>query len=173
MPLTQPDKGGNRAVLTPGAVKHAPPSKRALMVHWAQWGVIHQDVFSYTMEHPQRSEMFHLRPGELPTGGRKIHADCSQFYASIGKWVGLKVFTDTDYTGTLLQKGRLVTKPRAGDCVIFGGGTGEHAAMVTFNGYCIGFGHSPGAPNRVKLTDMIAWFAAHGFPGVRYLAFLP
>lgn len=145
------------------------PSKRALMVHWAQWGVVHQGIFRYT-QGPARSEMFHRKPGDIQG---IVQADCSQFYAAIGHWVGLKVFTDTDYTGTLLEKGRLVATPKAGDCVIFGGGTGEHAAMVTFNGYTIGFGHSPGAPDRVKLTDMIAWFRQHGYPGVRYLAFLP
>ena len=166
--VPQPGTGGNPAVLTPGSVKHVPQSKRALMVHWAQAAVIHQAAFSYTQD-PRRSEMFHRTPGDFrPT----IHADCSQFYASICHWVGIPGLDDRDYTGTLLQKGRLVTKPKAGDCVIFGGGTGEHAAMVTFNGYTIGFGHSPGAPNRVKLTDMIAWFQAHNHPGVRYLSFV-
>jgi hypothetical protein len=149
---------------------HVPPSKRALMVHWAQWAVTQQRIFSYTQDH-RRSEMFHRTPGD--TSGGLIHADCSQFYAAIGHWVGITSLTDQDYTGTLLEKGTPVAKPRPADCVVFGGGTGEHAAMITYAGYTIGFGHSPGAPNRVKLATMVEWFADHGHPGVRYLSFLP
>lgn len=164
---------GNPSAFATGGPKPAPPSPRARMVYWAQWGVLHQQLFEYHESAPQRSEMFHLALGQVGAGG-KIRADCSQWYSAIAaKAGGVQGLTDQDYTGTLLQKGRLVQKPKPGDCAIFGGGTGRHAAMVTYNGYTIGFGHSPGAPDRVKLSDMIAWFAQHGYPGVRYLAFLP
>jgi hypothetical protein len=139
------------------------------VVHYAQVAVLHQAAFSYT-QGPQRSELFHRHPGDFrPT----VHSDCSQFVSALYHWVGVAGLTDTDYTGTLLEKGKPVVKPKAADTVIFGGGTGEHAALVTWNGFTIGFGHSPGAPNRVKLADMVAWFQAHGHPGVRFLAFLP
>lgn len=160
---------GNPSAFTAGHPPHVPPSKRAAMIHWAQWGVLNNAKFEYTQSHPQRSEMFHREPGDLKG---IITADCSQFYAAIAHWCGVPGMTDTDYTGTLLEKGKIVRTPTPGDGILFGGGTGEHIAMVTYNGYCIGFGHSPGAPNRVKRFDMIAWFKDHGHPGVRYLSFV-
>jgi hypothetical protein len=155
------------AGFTPPA--HVPASKRFLLVHTAQWCVLNTNRFVYT-EGPQRSQMFHIPLDKLDLAP-VIHGDCSQWYASLAHGCGAKGLTDTDYTGTLLEKGKPVARPRAGDCVIFGPGTGTHAAAVTFNGYTIGFGHQ-GGPNRVKLTDMVAWFAAHGHPGVRFLSFL-
>jgi hypothetical protein len=152
---------------------HTDPPVRTQMVGWAHWGLAHQKIFSYT-ETAARSQMFHRKPGS--TRGT-IYADCSQFYASVGHWCGLKQFTDTDYTGTLLQKGTVVGVPKPGDCVIFGPGTGTHAAMITEHAgndwWTVGFGHSPGAPDRVLLSSMEAYFRKAGHPGVRFLSFTP
>lgn len=155
--------------------KHTPApvhSRRFLMVGWAHWGIENRSKFVYD-EGPGRSMMFHRKPGDAST---PIHADCSQFYASICHWVGVPVVTDTDYTGTLLQKGKLVSLVNAlpGDCVIWGGGTGEHAAMLSeragHDWWTIGFGHQ-GAPDRVLLSAMDAYFIQAGHPGVRFLDF--
>jgi hypothetical protein len=146
------------------------------MLSWAAWGIENQANFVYT-ETAERSQMFNLTPGEIPPGG--IHADCSQFYSSVERWAGGTICNDTDYTGTLLEKGQLVdpTNVRSADCVIWGPGTGEHAAMLTDHDeggwWTVGFGHSPGAPDRVRLPDMTAWMVAHGHPGVRFLSFAP
>lgn len=142
------------------------------VVTWAHWGVLHRASFVYT-ESAQRSEMFHRTPGAL-TG--RIYADCSQFVASILHWVGVKTVTDTDFTGTLLQKGKPLGAPRAGCVVIWGPGTGTHAAFITEkNGtndwWTIGFGHQ-GAPDRVALSAMNTYFAKAGHPGTRFLDFL-
>ena len=152
------------------APPHVPPSKRARMVAWAHWGVEQRAHFVYA-EDTTRSEMFNRKPGDVST---PIHADCSQFYASICHWVGIPGLTDTDYTGTLLKKGKPVALPAPGDCVIFGPGTGDHAAMITEKAgddwWTIGFGHQ-GAPDRVLLSGLGQWFHQHGMPGVRFLAF--
>jgi len=152
--------------------KHVKPSKRAAMVRSAQICCDHrQSLFSYVNSDSRRSEFFHEVKAVLD-GTARTHADCSQFYAAIANYHGVRGLTDDDYTGSLLQKGKLVYHPTPGDCVIFGGGTGEHAAMITYNGFTIGFGHSPGAPNRVKLHDMATYFSQHGHPGVRFLSFV-
>lgn len=170
---------GNPSAFGKVKPKHVKPSPRAAMVSAAATCADHlQASFRYTQDDPERRELFDLgRTGilKLLAGQHAGHvnADCSQFYAALATHVGgVKGLSHFDYTGTLLAKGKHVPTPEPADCVIFGGGTGEHAAMVTFNGYCIGFGHWPGAPNRVKLADMIAYFQ-HTHPGVRYLSFLP
>ena len=147
---------------------HVPPGVRDLLVHWATWGLMNQQHFSYTLG-PKRNEMFNRAPGDVSA---PIHADCSQFYAACCKWAGVPGTSDSDFTGTLLDKGKLVPQPQPGDCVVWGPGTGEHAAMYVGDGWTIGFGHSPGAPNRVREADMTSWMNQHGFPGVRYLSFV-
>src|SRR5438105_14217683 len=77
------------------------------IVAWAHWGVANRGHFRYTMT-SLRSRMFHRRPGD--TSGT-IYADCSQFVASILHWIGIKVVTDTDATGSLLQKGKPLGGP--------------------------------------------------------------
>lgn len=119
-----------------------------------------------------RSQLFHRAPGDF----KGAHADCSQFCASILHWVGCKKVNDTDYTGTLLDKGTSLKNPQVGCVVIFGPGTGTHAAFISDRDsrgvwYCTGFGHQ-GAPDRVSLTAMKAYFQKEGRPGVRYLGFV-
>jgi hypothetical protein len=146
------------------------------MVHWANWGVVHAAHFVYD-EGKQRSMMFGLHPGDL---SKPIHADCSQFYASCAHWAGVSGLADTDYTGTLLEKGHLHadrTSWKPGDCVIFGGGTGDHAAMLTerdgtTDWWIVEFGVQ-GAPDRGTLSGTSEWFEQHGKPGVRVLSFAP
>lgn len=151
---------------------HVPAPTRTRMVAWAHWSVEHASSFVYT-EAAARSEMFHRTPGDL---SGKIRADCSQWYVAVGHWCGVAALTDTDYTGTLLQKGTLVRVPKPGDVAVFGPGTGTHAAMVTerqgSDWWTIGFGHQ-GGPDRVLLTHMKAYFDQAGKPGVRFLAFTP
>jgi len=153
---------------------HVPATIRTRMVAWAHWGVEQRAHFIYD-ELAGRPIMFNRKPGDL---SRPIHADCSQFYAAICHWVGLLGLTDTDYTGTLLQKGQLVplVGARPGDAVIFGPGTGTHAAMLTERDgkdwWIIGFGHQ-GAPDRGLLSGTEQWFVQHGHPGVRFLSFTP
>lgn len=154
---------------------HVPASPRAEVVYWCQWSVLHQNRFRYTMG-PERTEMFdHFDRLIADTDtDHKTHADCSQFGSALLHHVGNRLVTHTDWTGTLLEKGELVrpSHARPADIIIFGGGEGEHAAVKTYNGYCIGFGHWPGSPNRVGILELSDWFRQHGHPGVRYLSFL-
>lgn len=173
-PHTNQGDGNNLAATKPG--KHVPPPAatvhRVALVHWAHWGVSNAAHFVYD-ESSRRSEMFHRKPGDVTT---PIHADCSQFYASLCHWVGIGKTNDRDYTGTLLEKGEPVDLAHAqpGDCVIWGPGTGTHAAMLTEKSgsdwWTIGFGHQ-GAPDRVLLSALNAYFAQTGHPGVRILDF--
>jgi cell wall-associated NlpC family hydrolase len=160
-----------------GAPKHVPhpdptAARRLHMVGWAHWGINNRGRFVYD-EGSGRADMFNSKPGDL---SRPVHADCSQFYAAICHWVGIPKVTDTDYTGTLLQKGRLISLANAkpGDCVIWGPGTGTHAAMLTerdgHDWWCVGFGHQ-GAPDRVLLSVLDDYFIRAGHPGVRFLDF--
>lgn len=165
-----PIEGNGNASVFEG---HSPPahvpSQRASMVGWANWGVANCAHFFYD-ETAERSMMFNLKPGDL---SKTIHADCSQFYSSCAHWSGVQGLTDTDYTGTLLEKGKALTAAEAkpGDCVIWGPGTGEHAAMFVAGGYAIGFGHQ-GAPDRVAISDITTWMEENGHGSeVRYLAF--
>lgn len=157
-------------------LKHPPAhtdlEREKQVVAWAHWGVANRGHFHYTMS-SLRARMFHRRPGD--TSGT-IYADCSQFVASILHWVGVKAVTDTDATGSLLQKGKLLGAPRVAAVAIWGPGGGDHAAFITEKApggdwWTIGFGHQ-GAPDRVLLSYMNAYFREHGKPGVRFLNFL-
>ena len=63
-----------------------------------------------------RSELFHRARGRFDGA----HADCSQYSATLCHWVGVKDVTDTDWTGTLGQKGVKVEQPARGVFVFFG-----------------------------------------------------
>lgn len=153
------------------AVHHQAPSKGATIVHWATWALnTLRGKLNYS-ETAERSQMFHCHPGVVSTG---THADCSQFYATCAHWAGVTTVDDKDFTGTLLKKGHLVAVPEPGDCVIFGGGDGEHAGVMaerdSNDWWVIGFGHQ-GAPDRVLLSQLETYFRNAGHPGVRFLRF--
>jgi hypothetical protein len=127
---------------------------------------------TYTMNWLLRKGLFHRKPGRFA----KSKCDCSQFVAAILNWLGVKGLSDSDFTGSLLTKGKLISSPHAGCVAIWGPGTGDHAAFVTehikggSDWYCVGFGHQ-GAPDRNTLSGMNAYFKSIGKPGVRYLSF--
>jgi len=149
--------------------KHHPLPLAHRIVSYANTG-LHYAGRMYYSESGTRSQLFHRAPGDFD----RAHADCSQFAASILHWCGIHSVTDTDYTGTLLQKGHHHTDPAPGRVVIFGAAPGVHAAIITekINGawYAVGFGHQ-GAPDRVALTNLEAYFKSAGHPGVTFLEF--
>lgn len=144
----------------------------AHIVYWCHLSLAYAGKMTYTENWTQRQQFF-ARPVGKFLGAS---ADCSQFVATLLKWGGVKTVTSTDYTGTLLQKGRLVTLAKPGRVVIWGPGTGTHTAFITEktpdgnDWYCVGFGHQ-GAPDRNTLTGMNAYFRSIGKPGVRFLDF--
>lgn len=139
------------------------------IVYYANRGLRFAGRMVYS-ETADRSELFSRKPGDF----QGAHADCSQYVASILHWLGVKSVTSADYTGTLLQKGKLLPGPALGAVAIWGPGTGAHAAFVTARAgsdwYVVGFGHQ-GAPDRSTLSGMNAYFEGVGQPGVRYLDF--
>jgi hypothetical protein len=142
------------------------------IVSYANSSLAYAGKMNYT-ETAARSQLFYRNRGQF--GGAS--ADCSQYCAAILHWLGVKSVTSTDYTGTLLQKGKPLRHPRPGCVAIWGPGTGAHAAFVTehikgtSDWYCVGFGHQ-GAPDRNTLSGMNAYFDSVGQPGVRFLSFV-
>lgn len=101
------------------------------MVKLAHDLIAHAPVVHYSEARPYPRN---ARPGQYP-----IVLDCSSAVTMICKWAGLhdpnaREFNGTGWTGTLLdgpcphyfEPGRAL----AGALVVFGPGTGEHAAMV-------------------------------------------
>lgn len=100
-------------------------------------------------------------------------ADCSQFAAGVNLLAGYTDYTDTDYTGTELPKGLLVSDRalwKPGYLVFYGPGTAEHVdRLISPNGAdwnICGFGCEPG-PGYGTLSGSEQWFQAHGHPGIR------
>lgn len=163
---------------------HVPPSTntliRAAACVWADWAIEYRSHFTYT-EGAGRAHMFNSKPGSLPQS-----ADCSQFCAALLHWAGVKhglqppqaALTPTDYTGTLLQKGKhnTVAQVRPGDLIVYGPGTGTHAVFVrerinATDFWVISHGHQ-GDPSRLRHSTMAAWMRDHGHKGVTFLSFL-
>lgn len=149
---------------------HMPLELVAKVVAFAHAGLAARGQMYYSTS-ANRSQLFNRKPGDFIGA----HADCSQFVSSILHWVGCKKVDQYDYTGTLLQKGKHISSPKVGCVVIFGAAPGEHAALITekdsHGWWTIGFGHQ-GAPDRVTLANMRAYFDNAGHPGVTYLDFL-
>lgn len=144
-------------------------AKATHVIAFAHTSLSYAGKMYYTMT-SRRSELFHRPPGQF----LNAHADCSQYCAALLHWVGVTKVSDTDATGTLLQKGKRLSTPKPGCVVIFGAAPGEHAAFITENTsgtwWTIGFGHQ-GAPNRVPLSVMENYFRARGHSGVTFLDF--
>ncbi len=161
----------SNAPIPTNAAPHIPASKASVMVHWANWLLATQRGKLNYSESANRSELFHCQPGVVPAG---THADCSQFYSTCAHWAGFKSVDDKDWTGTLVEKGKLSATCVPGAAVIFGPGPGVHVGMATEkqgnDWYVVAFGHQ-GAPDRVLLSVLSSYFRAHGHPGVRFLVF--
>lgn len=152
---------------------HRVPSPTAATVRQNVVSMAHRSLsfagqMPYTMT-ALRSQLYHRAKGDF----KGAHADCSQFFVSILHWFKVPGVTDSDWTGTLWDKGKVLTSPRPGCGVIFGPHPGEHIAMITEKDehgewWAIGFGHT-GAPDHVSLANLKAYFSRAGHPGVRYI----
>jgi hypothetical protein len=107
---------------------------RAGIVQWANWGVTNEPRIFYPSGDNRADStpnLFNLPPGTLP-----LTLDCSQFVSLCYKWGGAPNPNGSDwngYTGTLISGGKQLlsgTQTKPGDYVIFGGGTGNHAAVI-------------------------------------------
>lgn len=101
-----------------------------VIVKWAIWGVKHRNQWNYTQGAKRMSDIG--KPGVLP-----VFADCSAACTLYYNWAGApdpngQGYNHTGYTGTLLAHGRHIPREQVkpADIVIYGGGTGEHAALV-------------------------------------------
>jgi hypothetical protein len=135
------------------------PSKRQSIRYYAHAGLAYHGRMHYT-EGPQRSELFNRKPGRFNGSS----ADCSQYSASCAHWSGVEDVTDTDWTGTLGKKGKLIEKPVPGCFVFFGAPPYVHMGVMGRNGYVLGFGEQAG-PDRNTLAALLAYFAKAGHPG--------
>ena len=101
------------------------------IVAWAKYLQGKASHFTYT-EGPQRMADIGVWPLKYP-----ITADCSAFVTLVYWLAGAgdpngQHYDHEGYTGTLLAHGQHVTidKIQAGDLVVYGGGTGEHTALI-------------------------------------------
>ena len=62
-------------------------------------------------EGPLRAQLFHRKRGDF----KDAHADCSQYAATLCHWAGVADVDDTDWTGTLGKKGRMIDRKGRGD----------------------------------------------------------
>ena len=153
---------------------HVKPKGDALehhIVYWCHLSLAYAGKMTYTENWTLRQRFFARAVGKF----LGAFADCSQFVSTLLKWGGVKIVTSTDYTGSLLTKGKPVSRPAPGLVAVWGPGTGAHTAFITervnsTDWYVVGFGHQ-GAPDRNTLTGMNAYFQSIGQLGVRYLDF--
>jgi len=134
-------------------------SKRRRIVAYAKASLHYHGRMVYS-EAANRSELFHRKPGRFAGA----HADCSQYSASLCRWVGVRGVTDTDWTGTLGQKGKRLDRPVPGCFVFFGPAPYVHMAVMVDGHDAIGFG-SQAAPDASSLIGLIAYFNSRGKPG--------
>jgi len=106
------------------------PTMRQKIVANAKWGVANANQIHYS-QGGQRMEGVH-HPFKLP-----LTADCSAWVTDCYNWAGAPDpngmnYGGFGYTGTLLSHGEhiVLSDVQYGDVVVYGGGTGEHTAIV-------------------------------------------
>jgi len=114
---------------------------------------------------PNRTELFRRAQGDFLGAA----ADCSQYSATLCHWVGVKDVGPTDYTGTLGEKGKLISKPRRGAFVFFGAPPYVHMGvlvkpLLSRTWHVIGFGDQAG-PDESTLPALLNYFEREGHPG--------
>lgn len=115
-----------------------------------------------------RSDMFNKPRGDFLGAS----ADCSQYSASLCHWVGVKGVTDTDWTGSLAKKGRMVERPARGVFVFFGAPPYVHMGvmvkpLLSSSWHVIGFGDQS-APEESTLPGLLSFFNREGHPGHQF-----
>lgn len=133
----------------------------------ARKSLIYHGRMHYT-EGPGREELFHRKRGDFANAS----ADCSQYSASLCKWVGVKDVTDKDWTGTLGKKGVRLKREQRGAFVLFGTPPYVHMGVLVrplraSSWHVIGFGDQA-APDESTLPALLAYFAGQGHPGYAF-----
>jgi len=142
--------------------------KRARIVATAKWAAAHQPSIHYAERRPMPVQPAGTLP-RLP-----LTTDCSGFVTLCYRAAGApdpnaSNYNGQGYTGTLLKFGAKVSHPQPGDVVIFGGGTGHHAALVEKGGAdprIIEHGSEPG-----PIVSTVSAERRYQPPGVTYLRF--
>jgi len=103
---------------------------RQNIVAWAKWAASNHAKFNYTQGANRMANIG--KPGSLP-----VNADCSSFVTLCYNWAGAPDpngmgYNHTGYTGTLLSHGKKIALKDVmpGDVIVYGGGTGEHTALI-------------------------------------------
>jgi len=103
---------------------------RENIIAWAKWAATNHAKFNYSQGAQRMSGI--NRPGKLP-----VIADCSSFVTLCYNWAGAPdpngmSYNHTGYTGTLLSHGKKIALKdvQPGDVIVYGGGTGEHTALI-------------------------------------------
>lgn len=143
-----------------------PLSKRDKVVHWAKWGVSFEPSIHYS-EAVDRDDWLTKRAGLLP-----LVTDCSGFATACYKWAGADDpnglgYKQLGYTGTLLSHMKVVSRPKPGDLVVYGPGTGHHVGIVVEAGsdpLTVSHGQERG-PLYIRVSEERRYQPA----GIRYL----
>src|SRR5215468_1290507 len=135
------------------------PNRRKRIWAYARAGLAYHGRMHYT-EAANRSELFNRPRGDF----LGAHSDCSQYAATCAHWSGVAKVDDTDWTGTLGKKGKLLLKPTPGCYVFFGAAPYVHMGVVGKNDNVLGFGSQSG-PDRNTLDALLTYFAREGHPG--------
>lgn len=138
------------------------------VVGWMKWGILHESKIHYKEVRPIP---VHQKIGLLP-----LTTDCSGFFTICYAWAGApdpngSNYSGSGFTGTLLTHGHVVTSPKPGDAVIFGGGSGHHIAgviAVTKKEVILCSHGQESGPIAITLTEE----AKFQPPGIRYRRFL-
>jgi peptidoglycan hydrolase-like protein with peptidoglycan-binding domain len=107
---------------------------RGKVVEWAVWGIANRAGFTYDEVRPMPS--IANAAGTVPWIG-----DCSAWVTQCFKWAGCPDPNGLDYdglgfTGTLVAHGTEIplSEVRAGDVIVYGPGSGVHAAVILLGG---------------------------------------
>jgi len=172
-PLAKP--GAAQPAPQPLTVEERDAQTRAAIIVWANDLLTTLNPLCHYSEAGDRLSMYGMDPGDPRR--YPITSDCSSSTAGLYKWAGADVamLGPSPYTGSIVEAWTLIPEAQAkpADVVIFGPGTGQHAAVLlkpqgsdwlTFNN-----GGPTGAPpSRVLLSETASILASMGFPGVRY-----
>lgn len=129
---------------------------RSTIVWLAGAAVSQRAKYHYT-QGPLRMSAVH-NPGANP-----VYCDCSAFVTYMFSWAGAPDpnglnYNGTGYTGTLIANGQQLggaQDAQPGDLVIYGGGTGDHVALITEAGgdpLTVSMGQE-GDPNFVRVSQ--------------------
>jgi len=142
--------------------------KRARIVAVARWGVAHQPQIHWDEIRPipvQKAGVLHKLPFTTDCSGSCV----IWFRSAAAPDPSGNAYSGQGFTGSFLTHGKQVNHPAAGDIVVYGSGTGHHAALCVSGGpdpLTVSHGSEAG-----PLLIRVSAERKYQPPGVTYLRF--